>query len=92
MKTKFILAATVLMILAAPVSASTPIADPFTRLPDDQAAPPVPDQNMGNTYGAPFRDHLKQNRMGDMRPTDSRGRNNLTPPRGDASGVPDPRI
>jgi len=94
MKTKFLIAATALALLTAPAFASTPISDPFARLPSDQTTQPAPDQFMGNgnVTAAPFDDHLKQKRMDDMRPMNGRSQNNLMPPRMDASGVPDPRI
>ena len=90
MRTKLLIAATALAVFAAPAFASTPIADPFTRSPNDQATQPTPDQYMGNAYVAPFADHLRQNRTDGMRPMDGGSRN--PPPRMDASGVPDPRI
>jgi len=94
MKTKFLIVATTLTILAAPAFASTPSRDAFSRAPNDQATEPMPNQDMGNgdAYVAPFGDHLRQNQMDDMRPLNGRSRNNLIPPRMDASGVPDPRI
>ena len=94
MKTKFLIAATALVILAAPAFASTPMSDPFTRLPGDQTTQPAPDQYMGNgnAYVAPFGDRLRQNGTDAMRPMNGRNQNNLMPPRMDASGVPDPRI
>ena len=92
MKTKFLMAAAALTLLTAPAFASTPNSDPFTRSPSDRATQLTPDQGNGNAYTAPFGDHLRQNRMDDMRSLNGRSQNNLMPPRMDASGVPDPRI
>ena len=94
MKARFLIAATALVVLAAPVWASTPSRDAFSRAPNNRATEPMSGQDMGNgnPYVAPFGDHLHQSQMDDMRPLNGRSRNNLVPPRMDASGVPDPRI
>ena len=94
MKIKFLVATAALLVLAAPAFASTPSRDAFTRTPNDQAAQPLPGQSMGNdnAYLAPFGDHLRQSQTDNMRPLSNQNRNNLVPPRMDASGVPDPRI
>lgn len=94
MKAKFLIAAAALVVLAAPAFANTPSADPFGAFPSDETAQPVPDRNTssGNAFVSPFGDHLQQNRMDDMRSLNDGSRNNLVPPRMDASGVPDPRI
>ena len=94
MKTKFLMAAAALTFLTTPAFASTPTSDPFTRSPSDRATQLTPDQytGYGNTSAAPFGDHLRQNRMDDMRSLNGRSQNKQMPPRMDASGVPDPRI
>ena len=94
MKAKFLIAIAALVVSAAPVLASTPSADPFGAFPSDQMAQPAPDRNTnsGDAYVSPFGEHLRQNRMDDMRPLNGASRNNLVPPRMDAGGVPDPRI
>ncbi|HEX4106431.1 MAG TPA: hypothetical protein VHX92_09390 [Rhizomicrobium sp.] len=94
MKAKFLIAAAALVVSAAPAFANTPSADPFGTVPSDQAVQSAPDQNAnnGDAYVSPFGDHLRQNQADGMRPSYERSRNNLEPPRMDASGVPDPRI
>ena len=94
MKAKFLIAAAALVILAAPAFANTPSADPFGAFPNDETAQPAPDRNTssGDAFVSPFGDHLQQNRTDDMRSLNDGSRNNLVPPRMDASGVPDPRI
>ena len=97
MKAKFLIAAAALVVSAAPAFANTPSADPFGAFPNDQATQPALNQDMNNgdaddAYVSPFGDHLQQNRMNDMRSLNDGSRNNLVPPRMDASGVPDPRI
>jgi hypothetical protein len=95
MTAKFLIAAAGLVLMAAPVLASTPYSDPFSTPSNDQATPPAPAPEMGNkdSYMSPFADHLRQSPTdSDMRPADRKNRNNLLPPRMDASGVPDPRI
>jgi hypothetical protein len=94
MKAKFPIAAAALMLMAAPVLASTPSSDPAGASSNDQMTPAAPAPEMGNkdSLMEPFGDHLRQNPTdSDMRP-DRKIRNNLLPPRMDASGVPDPRI
>lgn len=91
MKTGFLIMAAVLAVSAAPALASTPSADPFGALPNDQTA--QPSRNAGSdAYVAPFGDHLQQKGTGDLRPSNNGSRRDLRPPRMDASGVPDPRI
>ena len=95
MNSKFLVAAAVLAMYAAPAFASTPSADPFGAFSNDQTVQPAPGRNAdsdADAYTAPFGDHLQQNRQDDLRPMNSRDRGNLRPPRMDASGVPDPRI
>lgn len=95
MKAKFLIGAAALMITATSGFASTPSSDPFGALSNDQTSQPAPVPQMGDREGylSPFGDHLQRGRSGDdMRPMDSRMRNDQ-PLRGmDASGVPDPRI
>jgi hypothetical protein len=94
MNAKFLIAAAALLVSAAPVFANTPSADPFGTLSNDQMTQPAPDQNSsnGDAYVSPFGDHLRQSQTDGMHPAYERSRNNLEPPRMDASGVPDPRI
>jgi len=94
MKAKFLIAVAALVVLAAPVFANTPSADPFGAFPSDQMAQPAPVQNAssGDAYVSPFGDHLRQNQTDEMRLLNNGSRNNLVPPRMDASGVPDSRI
>ena len=97
MKAKFLIAVAALVLSAAPVLANTPSADPFGAMSSDQTAQPALNQNTNNgnaddAYVSPFGDHLRQNQTDDMRPLNDGSRNNLVPPRMDASGVPDPRI
>ena len=94
MKNMFIVAAAALALSAAPALANTPSADPFGAFSNDQAGQSTQNQN-GNSedaYVAPFGDHLQQTQQDGLRPMNERNRNNLQPPRIDASGVPDPRI
>jgi hypothetical protein len=94
MKAKFLIAVAALVVSAAPAFGYTPSADSFGASSSDQMAQPAPDRNTNSNdaYASPFGDHLRQNRMDDMRSLNGDGRNNLVPPRMDASGVPDPRI
>ena len=93
MKAKFLIAAAALVVSAAPAFANTPSADPFGVFPNDQTAQPAPDHTSnGDAYISPFDDHMRQSQTDDMRPLNSGSRDNLVPPRMDASGVPDPRI
>jgi hypothetical protein len=94
MKAKFLIAAVALVVLAAPAFANTPSADPFGVFPSDETAQPAPDRNTssGDAFVSPFDDHIRQSQTDDVRPLNSGNRDNLVPPRMDASGVPDPRI
>jgi hypothetical protein len=93
MKAKFIIAIAALVVLATPALANTPSADPFGGVPNDEMMRPAPDHTSnGNAYVSPFDDHLRQSQTDDMLPLNNGSRDNLVPPRMDASGVPDPRI
>jgi hypothetical protein len=95
MKAQICIAAAALAVLAAPVHASTPTDTMFGNSTNSQAVQSMPRENAGNIYGdvfrSPFEDRAQQDRS-DLRPLDSRGGNNLLPPRMDANGVPNPRI
>jgi hypothetical protein len=92
MKTRFLIAAAALTVLAAPAFANAPSSSGVGTLSNDQIAKPQsgPDAN-GEAFTSPFTDRFRQDQT-DMRSMTDRRRNNLLPPRGDASGVPDPRI
>jgi hypothetical protein len=93
MKTKFLIAVAALAVSAAPAFANTPSADPFGGLPNEEMARPAPDHTSNSdAFVSPFDDHMRQSQTDDMRPLNSGSRDNLVPPRMDASGVPDPRI
>ena len=95
MTAKFVIEAAALMLMAAPVLANTPYSDPFSTPSNDQVTPAAPAPEMGNkdSYMSPFAGHLRQSPTdSDARPAERKSRNNLLPPRMDASGVPDPRI
>jgi hypothetical protein len=95
MKTKILIAAVSLAVLAAPVYASTPTDNMFGNPANGPAVQPAPGQNTGNIYGDAYRspfDDRAQPGQTDLRPLGARGGNNLLPPRMDANGVPNPRI
>lgn len=88
MKARFLVAAAALSVLAGPAWASTP--DDATVNPSQgQTRQPAPGQYSGDSYGA-FLGTRSQDR--DEMRSYERERNNLVPPRMDASGVPDPRV
>ena len=92
MKTRFLIAAATLIVLAAPAFANAPSSNGVGTLSNDQIAKPQagPDTN-GDALTAPFGDRFRQDQT-DMRRMNDRSRNNFLSPRMDASGVPDPRI